>query len=144
MGDSQSTIDARISGRRIRAGVFDAAQARVVAKKLFPSGSDIVLSGLAGHGLVISDWPGPDLLLVSSGHLLQLSPGMRLHMCHDQGEDRIVGEFDELVARGLVLPLRINVSKVNVRVRGRLSVFLKYLATDEPDWPDAGDWSETM
>ena len=65
-------------------------------------------------------------------------------MCHDDGEDRVVGEFDELIAQGLTLPIRIKVSKLNIRVRKGLSVFAKYLMADEPEWPESSDWSKPV
>jgi hypothetical protein len=62
-------------------------------------------------------------------------------MCHDDGEDRVVGEFDDLVARGLTPPIPITVSKLNIRIRDALTVFAKYLTDDEVDWPESGAWA---
>lgn len=138
----QVTIHPRIASRRIRVGVFDTRTDSIIAKAIFPSGSDIVLGGRRGDGLFIPNWSGARQLLISQGYLLHVHPGMRIHVCHDNGEDRLAGEYDELVARGIPLPIPLTVSKLNIRVRDGLSVFAKYLADDEADWPDSGKWGE--
>jgi hypothetical protein len=56
---------------------------------------------------------------------------MRLHMCHDDGEDRVMGTFEELSAGGVTFPLRLTVSKLNIKVREGVTVLAKYLADGE-------------
>ena len=56
---------------------------------------------------------------------------MRLHICHDHGEDRVVGTFEELSASGMTFPLRLTVSKLNIKVREGISVFAKYVVDGE-------------
>jgi hypothetical protein len=137
-----SSIHSRIAGRRLRVGVFNSREQKIIAKRLFESGADVRIGADATEGLVVPGWTGETLLLISRGHLLHLGPGMRLHMCHDEGEDRVIGEFDELVASGVVSPIPINVSKLNIRVREGISVFATYLTDDQPPWPDSGDWKD--
>lgn len=126
---------ARIATRRLRVAVFDNDAGAVVAKAILDAGADVTIGGDSAARLVVPGWSGPMLVLIAQGHLLHVGPGMRLHMCHDDGEDRVVGEFDELIAQGLSFPIAVSVSKLNIRVRKGLSVFAKYLADDEPDWP---------
>lgn len=99
--------------------------ASIVVERTFDAGADISLGGEAA-GLVVPGWTGPTVLLMTGGNLLHLEPGMRLHMCHDNGEDRVVGTFEELAAKGITSPIQITVSKLNIRVR--ISVFTHYLA----------------
>lgn len=111
--------------------MYVAEENRIVTERIFVAGSDVTLGRDADAGLVVSGWSGPPLRLISEGVLLHLEPGMRLHMCHDRGEDRVQGTFEELIARGVVFPLRVTVSKLNIRVREGTSVFAKYLADGE-------------
>lgn len=118
-----------IAGRRLRCGVWqrrgDAGS--YVVERTFEPGSDITIGSDAAAGLVLPDWAGPKLLLIEGGDALNLEPGMRLHMCHDNGEERVEGTFEELVARGMMVPIRIAVSKLNIRVRDGISVLAHYL-----------------
>jgi hypothetical protein len=60
---------------------------------------------------------------------------MRINMCGDQGEDRIVGTYEELLAGGVSLPISIALRRMNIRVTQGLSIFAKYLpdsAESEP------------
>ena len=66
---------------------------------------------------------------------LHLASGMRMHVCHDDGEDRVPsaamsidGEdtFEELSARGMTFPLRLEVSKLDIRVRPGVSALGHY------------------
>ena len=87
------------------------------------SGADIELPGWTDERfVVISGDPSP---------LLHLRPGMRVHMCHDEGEDRLVGTFEELVRRGVPIPVPIRVSKLNIGVAEGTSLFVHYLAEGE-------------
>jgi hypothetical protein len=52
---------------------------------------------------------------------------MRLHMCHDEGADRVQGTFEELSAPGMTFPSRITVSKLNITVRKGVAVFAPYI-----------------
>jgi hypothetical protein len=113
----------RLAGRRLRVGVYVAKEDRVVAERVFEPGADVTLGGDAEAGLVIPGWVGPPLGLFTNGVLLHLEPGMRLHMCHDEGEDRVQGTFEELSARGILFPLRVTVSKLNIKVREGIAVF---------------------
>ena len=125
----------RIAGRRLRAVAFNYHQNTIVAQTIVPFGEDLTVGRDATARLLVPNWSGPTLVLLSKDQRLYIARGMRVHMCHDDGEDRIVGEFDELVASGLAPPLLVTVSKLNIRVRDGLSVFAKYLRDDEPDWP---------
>jgi len=118
--------------RRLRVGVCRRVgeTASIVAERIFEAGDDIVLGADASEGLAVPGWTGPAVLVIEGGDLLKLEPGMRIHMCHDKGEDRVVGTFEELVERGVPLPLRINVSKLNIRVRDDISIFANYLAEE--------------
>jgi hypothetical protein len=48
-------------------------------------------------------------------------------MCHDRGEDRIQGTFEDLVDAGIAFPLRVTVSKLNIRIREGIAVFAHYV-----------------
>jgi hypothetical protein len=119
--------------RRLRVGVCRRVgeTASIVAERIFEAGEDITLGGDATAGLAVPGWTGPSVLLIEGGDVLELEPGMRLHMCHDHGEDRVEGTFEELVAMGVSLPIRINVSKLNIRVRDDISVFAYYLPEED-------------
>ena len=109
---------------------------------MFEPGEEVTVGGDARAALVLPGWSDAPLLLIAEGHLLHLAPGMRLHMCHDGGVDRVVGEYEELRARGMVLPMPITVAMLNIRVRDGLSLFVRYLADDEPLWPESSDWTD--
>src|ERR1700691_1730045 len=90
-----------VADRRICVAVSSHREERIVAEGTFEPGSDISL-GLSSPEatLAVPGWTGRDLLLLSDGVSLHLGPGMRVVMCHDNGEDRIEGTFEELSARG--------------------------------------------
>jgi hypothetical protein len=123
----------RVAGRRFKIGVCcsSPAEARIVAERIFAPGEDVTLGGDTTAALVVPGWEGPPLRLVSEGLNLHLAPGMRLNMCHDGGEDHVIGTFEELSASGFGFPLRITVSRLNIGVRPGISVFVKYLAEGE-------------
>lgn len=141
---SLPSIHERIAGRRLRVGVFDSRAKLIVAKRIFDHGEDVTIGGDAGAALVVPGWSDGPLLLIAEGQLLHLAPGMRLHMCHDGGVDRVVGEYEELRASGIALPIPITVAMVNIRIRDGLSLFARYLAEDEPMWPESSDWSKPV
>jgi hypothetical protein len=58
---------------------------------------------------------------------------MRVNMCGDDGEDRIVGTYEELLARGVTFPITIALRRMNIRVTEGLSVFAKYIDDREED-----------
>ena len=144
MTPSVPLVHVRIAGRRLRVGIFDSRAVRIVAKRIFEPGDDVTIGGDARSAIVLPGWSDGPLLLIAEGHLLHLAPGMRLHMCHDGGVDRVVGEYEELLASGLVLPIPITVAMLNIRVRDGLSLFARYLAEDEPLWPTSSDWSKPV
>ncbi len=132
----------RIAGRRIRVGLYDPRSDRVVVKLILPAGSDITLGGGEDATLRVPAWDEAPIRLLASGHQLHMEPGMRVHMCHDDGEARVQVDFDGLEQRGLCTPLTITVSKVNVTLPSGRVVYLKYLTESEPDWPREGKWSD--
>lgn len=141
--EPQMSIHQRIAGRRLRVGLYHDRTNQVVAKRVFAPGSDVTIGNGPDDGLTVPVWTNAPLRLISDGHFLHFGAGMRLHMCHDEGEHRVVGELQELIALGLTSPIRITVSKVNIRIQDGFTVFVKYLTKDEPDWPDSGAWSVT-
>lgn len=129
MTRSEHRICDRLAGRRIRVGVSD--NAVIVADVTFEPGSSITIGGDAADAVRVSGWIGPTLTLITEGALLHLAPGMHVHMCHDDGEDRVKSTFDELALRGMEAPLPITVSKLNITIREGLSVYVKYLRDGE-------------
>jgi hypothetical protein len=112
---------------RVGVCVHSSADATMIEEQLFEPGDDVLIGMDANAKLVVPGWIGQSLLLISKGAFLHLEPGMRLHMCNEGGLDRVVGTFEDLVADGMVFPIRINVTMLNVRVRDGISVFVKYL-----------------
>jgi hypothetical protein len=131
--DGESPKLDRVAGRRLKIGVcrYSSSEARIVAEGTFEPGENVTLGGDATAALVVPGWEGRPLRLVSEGLNLHLAPGMRLNMCHDGGEDHVIGTFEELSARGFRFPLRITVSRLNIGVRPGISVFAKYLGEGE-------------
>ena len=117
---------------RLRVGVSQ--DAVLVIEKVFDAGTDVTIGGDASAALLVTPWSGPTLLLISAKDLLlHLQPGMRLIMCNDDGSERVEGEFEEFVTKGMVPPLQITVrSRLNIRVRKGMSVFAHYLADEAP------------
>ena len=120
------------SSHRLRVGVSQ--DAVLVTEKVFDAGADVTIGGDESAALVVAGWAGPTLLLIlGEDRLLHLQPGMRLIMCNDDGSERVDGEFEELVAKGMVPPLQITVrSRLNIRVRKGISVFAHYLSEETP------------
>jgi hypothetical protein len=126
-GDDEGV--AVIANRRIRIGVYAAAVQRLVAEATFESGADVSV-GDADADVTIPEWRGPNIDLISAGTTLHLAAGMRLHMCHDNGEGRIAGTWEELAALGIHFPLTVNVSKLNIQVREGVSLYIHFLPPD--------------
>lgn len=122
-----SPSEDRLAGRRLRVGVYSAQENRIVAERTFDAGADVTVGGDDSAPLVVPGWVGPPLCIFSNGVNLHLAPGMRLHMCHDEGEDRVQGTFEELTEAGMTFPLRVTVSKFNIRVREGFAVFAQYV-----------------
>jgi hypothetical protein len=116
---------ARIMGRRFKVGVYMRDRG-IVTERILEPGADVSLGGDERATLVVPDWFDPPQLVIE-GTRLHLEPGMRVNMCHDQGEDHVVGTFEELTAAGLTFPLEIIVSKLNITVRPNISLFVKFL-----------------
>lgn len=108
-------------------GVYVTAENRFVAERVFDSGADVTVGGDASAALIIPGWVGSPLTVFSGGAYLHLGPGMRVHMCHDEGEDRVRGTFEELSARGFTFPLRVTVSKLNISLGNGVTVLVHYL-----------------
>lgn len=123
----------RIAGRRMRVGVFGSGVP--LFDGIFPSGSDLVAGRGEGATLVLPAWVGPNALVLERGHLLHMRPGMRVNMCHDGGVDRVMGTYEELEAQRMTLPIEVIVGGANIRIQAGLSLFVKYLSLEEPDWP---------
>jgi hypothetical protein len=120
---------------RLRVGVCRVLaddSASIVAEATFAPGEDVALGADAGCTLVVPDWAGPTLLVLSGDGFLHLAEGMRVNMCGDGGDSRIVGTYEELTAAGTPMPIPILLRRVNVRVRKGLLVFAKYLREEEP------------
>lgn len=120
--------------RRLRVGVcrvFSDEHAPIVAEQTFGPGADVRLSGDPASGLVVPDWKGPPILLISGDGFLHLTEGMRVNMCDEHGAARIVGTYEELLATGAAMPIPILGRAMNIKVREGISVFAKYLADGE-------------
>jgi hypothetical protein len=123
MGDAPASVHDRIAGRRLRVGVYVAKENSLVVERTFDAGADVTVGADESAALVVPGWVGPSLCVFSKGVNLHLGPGMRLHLCHDEGEDRVHGTFEELTDAGFTFPLRLTVSKLNIRVRDGVAVF---------------------
>ena len=114
----------RIAGRSIRALCFSGNV--LLLERTLPSGSDLIL----GHGpnatLRMPGWAAADITIISAGRLLWLGPHMRVTMCHDAGEDWLQGSYEELCAGGLLFPLEIRVSKINLKVSPGTGVIIEF------------------
>jgi hypothetical protein len=116
-----------LEGRRIKVGVFLHGQDTVVAQGVFDPGTEIVLGKDSRSNVVVPDWSGSPLWLISAGRFLNLKRGMHVLMCHDDGSHRLEGSVEELGAMGIKFPVELSVSKLNIRIREGLSVFVHYL-----------------
>lgn len=131
MDETAPLLQDRVAGRRLRVGVYVASENRIVVERIFSPGANVTVGNDERAELVVPTWVGPPLCVLSDGVNLHLGPGMRLIMCHDEGEDRVDGTFDELTASGMTFPLRITVSKLNIKVREGVSVFAQYVPEEQ-------------
>ncbi|MBX3188621.1 MAG: hypothetical protein KF819_16510 [Labilithrix sp.] len=112
--------------RRIRVGVYVAAYEAIVAEYVFAPGADVTLGADDTAALRVRGWSGASIRLIERGLLLHFSPGMRLIMCDEAGGRRVTGTFEELRDQGMLFPMTITVSRLNVRVRDGISVFIEF------------------
>lgn len=119
----------RIAHRWMRVGV--SANGTIIGEAGLAPGSDVRIGRGDNATVVVEEWPAEALTLISDGIYLHLQPGMSLHMCHDNGEDRVRGSYEELVSKGMCPPILINVSKLNISIGAGVSVFVKYLTNSE-------------
>lgn len=75
----------------------------------------------------VPGWQRPMLSIISDGKMLNLGKGMRLHMCHDDGEDRVFGSYEELLDAGVKMPIEISCSKLNIRLDDEVAVYVMYI-----------------
>lgn len=113
--------------RRIRVGVYLKSIESFAVNTVLAPGTDVTLAATAAEGLAVPGWSGPPLLVVSAGTLLHLGPGMHLIMCDEEGGRRVTGEFEELQSAGMIFPLTVPVSRLNIRVREGISVLLEFV-----------------
>lgn len=82
---------------RIRAGVYVRAENAIVCERRLDTHADIRIGREEdGAELHCEIWTGAPQLLISADGMLHLSPGMRVNMCGDGGDARIVGTYEEL------------------------------------------------
>ncbi len=93
-------------------------------ERIFAPSEDVVIG--EATGLIVPGWGHPTLLISHDG-FLHLSPGMRVNMCADDGEDQVIGTYEELLANGTVMPIPIRLRRMNIRVRQGVSIFAKYI-----------------
>ncbi len=115
----------RLAGRNIRIGLK--VHSDQIVERLLPPDANVTF-GLGEAGSVaVSGWAGPDHCLISRGRWLSLGPGMSLIMCHESGEDRVDGTFEELSHAGLQFPHYINVSRLNIRLQKGIAILMEYV-----------------
>jgi hypothetical protein len=101
--------------------------ATIIFETTVPAGSDVTIGATPAASLVVAEWSDAPFLLIAAGAMLHLSGGMRVNMCGDNGERRVVGTFEELRAAGVTMPIAIDGRRMSIRLRAGLSVFAKYL-----------------
>jgi hypothetical protein len=116
----------RLAGRKIRIGVVVDPDA-IAEQRLLAPDSNITFGTSGADVITVPGWSGPEVQLISNGRWLALGPGMSLTMCHDAGEDRMEGSFEELSQAGVTFPLFINVSRLNIRVRKGVVMLMEYM-----------------
>lgn len=115
----------RLVGRKIRIGLK--IRGSELVERVLPPNADIVF-GAGGPGVIaVARWSGENHLLISCGRWLMLGPGMSVIMCHESGEGRVDGTYDELVREGMSFPAYINVSRLNIRVRPGVVMLMEYI-----------------
>lgn len=131
------TSSDRLTGRQIRVGLKFPNTS--IADHVLAAGSDLIFGVRAAGVFAVPGWTGSDLCLISRGRWLALGAGMTIHMCHDDGEDRMQGSFEELSQAGVSFPLYINVSRLNIRVNGLVSLLMEYTPDQPPpEQPSTG------
>jgi hypothetical protein len=114
---------------RIRAGVYIRAEDAIVCERRLDAHADIRIGREEdGAELYCAVWAGPPQLLFSADGMLRLAPGMRVNMCGLDGDMRVVGTYEELVASGLTMPIPILGRRMNVRVREGNTVLTEHVA----------------
>jgi hypothetical protein len=127
-------MTATATKRRLRVGVcrvFSDDHASIVAERTFAPGADVTLGGDTTCGLVVPEWVGPPILLISGDGLLHLAAGMRVNMCGEGGESRIVGTYEVLKSDGVPMPIPSLLRAMNITIAKGLSVFARYLGDQE-------------
>jgi hypothetical protein len=109
----------RLVGRRIRIGVK--VHGDGIVEQLLPPDANIVFGGGGAGVLTVRGWTA-----VAGWYW---APGMSVIMCHESGEDRMEGTFEELTQAGVSFPLHINVSRLNIRVRAGVVMLMDYMRT---------------
>jgi hypothetical protein len=115
----------RLAGRSIRIGLKVHSDA--IVEQLLPPDANIVFGAGGADVVTVPGWTDPHLCLLSRGRWLALGPGMSLIMCHESGEDRMEGTFEELSQAGVSFPLYINVSRLNIRVQKGVVMLMEYM-----------------
>ncbi len=118
-------ISERLAGRELRVSVTRKTQ--LVGQAICPPGSDVLVGDEAEATVRVPGWPGPMLTIISHGRTLNLVAGMQLHMCHDDGENRAVGSYEELVNAGTNMPIQISCSKLNIAMNDEVVIYVMYL-----------------
>lgn len=132
-GYPNPSVGDRLAGRSIRIGLK--VHSEEIVEHLLPADANIIF-GAGGPGVIpVPGWAGPDHCVISRGRWLALGPGMSVIMCHDSGEDRVDGTFEELSRAGLSFPHYINVSRLNIRVQNGVVMLMEYMpvVTPTPD-----------
>lgn len=101
--------------------------ATIVCEATLRPDQDLVLGSDSSASLVVPDWTGPNVLVISSDGHLHLAPGMRVNMCARTGGMHLIATYEELLERGTTLPIPIMGRRMNIRVSAGLSVFAKYV-----------------
>ena len=115
----------RLAGRHLRIGLK--ILSNPIVEHMLAPGTDVIFGAGTANAFAVPAWTGPDLCLVSGGRWLALGPGMSVIACHETGEDRMEGAFEELSNAGVAFPLYINVSRLNVRVKQGLAMLMEYM-----------------
>jgi hypothetical protein len=121
--------DGKLANRRVH--IAASVSGVTVGDRILGPGSGVSVGPQGSNTEIeLPNWTQPPLVLISGGRdpSLRLQPGMRVNMCHDNGEGRLVGTFEELVGRNIAMPIPIRVSKLNIRIAQGVSVFVHYLA----------------
>jgi hypothetical protein len=124
-GYSSAGAADRLAGRLIRIGL--SVKSGSIVEHLLGPAADVVFGAGGLNVFAVEGWAGPDLRVLSGGRWLTLGPGMSVTMCHETGEDRMEGDFEELSGAGVAFPFFVNVSRLNIRVRPGLAMLVEYM-----------------